>query len=35
VCNDGVCGPTESCVVCPDDCGPCPEVCGNGVCAGG
>src|SRR5207245_6791987 len=24
VCGDGVCGPSENCSTCPQDCGPCP-----------
>ncbi len=29
VCGDFVCGPTESCVTCPGDCGTCPEPVGG------
>ena len=29
VCGDGLCGPSEDCGTCPQDCGPC---CGNGMC---
>src|SRR5207302_5467028 len=24
VCGDGLCGPSEDCSTCPQDCGPCP-----------
>ena len=33
-CGDGVCGPSEHCRNCPDDCGECTtRSCGDGVCA--
>ena len=32
-CGDGTCNASlESCRLCPGDCGPCPEVCGDFVC---
>ncbi len=34
-CGDGVCGGSESCKTCPQDCKKCPEgaVCGDGTCS--
>ena len=31
VCGDGLCGPSEDCSTCPQDCGPCPTIqcCGS------
>jgi hypothetical protein len=32
-CGDGVCNPDlETCRLCPQDCGPCPLVCGDFLC---
>ncbi|MGC8812006.1 MAG: MopE-related protein [Candidatus Aenigmatarchaeota archaeon] len=36
-CGDGICQATETCDICPEDCGSCPSlvVCGNKVCEEG
>lgn len=31
-CEDGTCQPEEDCVICPADCGACPDLCGDGAC---
>jgi len=33
-CGDGVCSASESCAICPADCGACADPCGDGLCAG-
>ncbi|WP_437639501.1 Kelch repeat-containing protein [Sorangium sp. So ce854] len=35
-CGDGVCrAELETCVICPQDCGPCPSICGDFICGPG
>ncbi|MFH1376531.1 MAG: hypothetical protein ABIH25_02750, partial [Candidatus Woesearchaeota archaeon] len=33
-CGDDICSATESCSICPDDCGACPGTCGDDSCSG-
>src|SRR2546428_6252678 len=32
VCGDGLCGPSEDCSTCPQDCGPCPTTTTTTTC---
>lgn len=32
LCGDWICGVTEDCNSCPDDCGYCSDYCGDGIC---
>ena len=34
-CGDAICNGSETCSICPGDCGSCPPVCGDYACSGG